>query len=251
MPDFLDRLGDELMRAASVPLAEPTTAPIARTPVRRLRGPGRISRQWLLVALALLVAGAGAAIATLGRPSPGPVPPKPGAPLTVNPEPAQLAAFAIVRRPQTAADEIPPEVPVALSGASGANLGLARRAEGGGGGEAWVIPGKGSMCLLSSWPARGAGGAACLPDAPAFTGELAVAAGSARAPGTVFLAGLVPDGADQVTVHLAGGAAVTVAARENVYLAALTGSPESVTFQGPHGPVRVEGLRLPAGAAGG
>ena len=241
MPDFLDRLGDELMRAASAPSAQAAAPRLAPSPIRRLRGPGRGRRRWLLVALALLVAGAGAAaIATKGRPSPGPVPPRPGAALATMPDRADRAAFAILRRAPTAADQIPLPTPIALSGASGANLGQARRAAGSGGAQAWVVPGRGSVCLIAAWPAQHAGGAGCVPDATATAGELVLESASRLAPGREFIAGLVPDRVSSVTVTLAGGGQRTAPVRENVYLLAIAGSAEAVTFEGPHGTVRLD-----------
>jgi hypothetical protein len=79
----------------------------------------------------------------------------------------------------------------------------------------------------------------------AIGGRLAVASASVRAPGTEFLAGLVPDGVATVLVRLHDGAVQRLAVRENVYMSALPGPVEAVTFAGPHGAVRVEGLGLP------
>jgi|GEM_PF-3175296 hypothetical protein len=245
MPDFLDRLGDELLRAAQAPRIAPAAAPITPAPVIRLRGPARRRPRWLLGMLALLIAGAAAAaIATKGRPSPGPVPPKPGATLAIEPEPAQLAAFAILRRPRVAGDEIPEGMPLALSGASGANLGLARRAQGSDGAQAWVVPGRGSMCLISAWPERKGGGGACGLDSSALAGRLAVASGSAQAPSRDFLAGLVPDGVARVAVNLPGGHTITAHVRENVYLIAVPRDAQTVTFTGPRGPVTLKDVGL-------
>jgi hypothetical protein len=248
MPDFLDRLGDELLRVASTPTAQAAPAPVASRPVRRLRGPARLRRRWLLTALVVLLAGVGAAIATSGRNSPGPVPPRPGAVIASAPDPADLASFGILRRPQAAEDQVPLGLPVALSGASGANLQLARRAPSHGDGQAWVVPGRGSMCLISSWPAEHSGGANCVPDAAARGGELVTESASGSAPGSEFIAGLVPDGVGTVTVQLAGGATLTLTVRENVYIAAISGDVAAVSFVGPRGAVRVEGLGLPGGA---
>jgi hypothetical protein len=251
MPDFLDRLGDELLSAARAPRTEARAPAIAPRAPRRLREARRTRPRWLLVALALLIVGAGAAaIATRGRQGPGPVPPRPGGALALTPDPADTAAFAILRRPQTAADQVPLELPIGLSGASGANLGLSRRAPRAGEAEAWVVPGRGSMCLISTWPASGGGGASCQPNAAAIAGRLEVSSGSRRARGTDFIAGLVPDGVSEIAVHLAGGRTRMAAVRENVYLVAVSGTPESVTFTGPHGVVRLEGVALPRGATG-
>jgi hypothetical protein len=254
MPDFLDRLGDELLNAARAPRTDalaPAVPALAPRAPRRLREARRARPRWLLVALALLIVDAGpAAIATRGRQGPGPVPPRPGGALALTPDPADTAAFAILRRPQTATDQVPLELPIGLSGASGANLGLARHASGAGGAEAWVVPGRGSMCLISAWPANRGGGASCQPNTAAIAGRLEVSSGSRRAPGTDFIAGLVPDGVSSITVNLPGGRTDTARVRENVYLIAVSGTPESVTFTGTHGVVKLEGVALPRGATG-
>jgi len=246
MPDFLDRLAEELVRAARAPATETIAPSLARPRVRRLRGPGHVRRRWLLAALALLIAGAtAAAIATRGRPTPGPVPPRPGAALTLVPDGADRATFAILRRPTSSADEIPLRLPLALSGSSGANLQAARRAAAPGPGEAWVVPGRGSVCLIAAWPAQHAGGSSCVPDAAAARGALYVSSGSARTPGVDYLAGLVPDGVRAVTVLLPGGLGTRVGVHENVYVVAVPGNPLAVIFAGPHGPVTVQRVGLP------
>jgi hypothetical protein len=249
MPDFLDRLGGELRRAAGDEPLQPAATlgsrpSRARDRARRL--PRLRARRWLIAALALLLVGASAAaVATRSGPTPGPVPPREGATLASAAEPSQLAAFSLLRRPQTGADQLTARNGAVFSGASGANIGLARRVAAGAGAGAWVVPGRRSMCLLATWPGSGAAGAACVPDAVAIDGRLAVASASVRAPGTEFLAGLVPDGVGSVLVHLGNGAVQRLAVRENVYVSALPGTVAAVTFAGPRGAVRVEGLGLP------
>jgi len=251
MPDFLDRLGDELQRAAraasaGAPVTEPAAPRIPRARRHRLRGAVHRRSRWLLAGIALLLAGAGgAAIAGGGRPDPEPAPPRAGAVLASGADARDLASFAILRRPQTEADQIPSQSPVALSGASGANLGLARRAQGLSEGRAWVVPGLGTLCLIADWPERHSGGANCVPDSAAAAGQLAGSSGTASAPGIEFIAGLAPDGVREVTLHLRGSAVTIVPVHENVYLIALAGAATSITFAGPHGQVRIEGLGLP------
>jgi hypothetical protein len=248
MPDFLDRLGEELQRAARTGAAEPATSRSPRTRRTRLRGAVHRRSRWLLAGFALLIAGAGgAAIAGGGRPNPEPAPPRAGALLANGADSRDLAAFAILRRQQSESDQIPTQSPVALSGASGANLGLARRAQGLGEDRAWVVPGKGTVCLIAEWPRRHAGGANCVPDAAAAAGALVGASGTASAPGIEFIAGLVPDGVQTVSFHLRGRGVTSAAVREGVYMIALAGSASSVTYAGPHGQVRIEGVGLPIG----
>jgi len=56
-------------------------------------------------------------------------------------------------------------------------------------------------------------------------------------PTVYFNAGIVPDGVTQVNVGVAGGATVTFPVPENVYMGALPGVPDSLSFNGPNGPV--------------
>jgi hypothetical protein len=249
MPDFLDRLGGELRRAAGEEPLQPTAtlgARPARARARARRLPPLHARRWLIAALALVVVGASAAaVATRSGPTPGPVPPREGATLASTPEPRQLAAFSLLRRAQTGTDQLTARNGAVFSGASGANIGLSRRVAAGAGAGAWVVPGRNSMCLLATWPGSGAAGAACVPDTVALDGRLAVASASVRAPGTQFLAGLVPDRVGSVLVHLRAGTVQRLAVRENVYMSAFPAPVEAVTFAGPHGAVRVEGLGLP------
>jgi hypothetical protein len=254
MPDFLDRLGDELQRAARAPRAE---APVTSTPPPRLprgrrprlRGVIHPRARWLLAAIVLLLAGAGgASIAGSGKPNPEPAPPLAGSVLASGSDAHDLAQFAILRRGQTEADRIPPQSPVALSGASGANLGLARRAQGFGEQRAWIVPGRGTLCLIAQWPARRAGGANCVPNTAAAAGQLVVVSGTQSAPGFEFVAGLVPDGVNVVSIHLRGRGVTSAAVHEGVYMAAIAGSAAALTFTGPHGPVSIEGVGLPVGS---
>jgi hypothetical protein len=252
MPDFLDRLGDELQRAARAGAGEragePAAPRIPRKRRARLRGAAHARSRWLLAGIVLLLAGAGgAAIAGGGRPNPEPAPPRAGAVLANGADARDLSAFAILRRPPAESDQIPAQSPVALSGASGANLGLARRAQGLGEGRAWVVPGNGTVCLIAEWPQRHTGGANCVPDAAALAGQLVGASGTASAPGIEFIAGLVPDGVGAVTLHLRGRAVTSAPVHEGVYMIALAGSASSITYAGPHGQVRIEGVGLPPG----
>jgi hypothetical protein len=247
MPDFFDRLGEELRRVTVAEALQPLPAPaalpgpLARRP-RRLREAGPLrGRRWLISFALLVVAGAGgAAVAIENEPNPGPVPPQAGASLVAAPEPGQLAAFAILRRPQTASDEIPRTVTAFLSGASGANRSLAHHIAGPEGISVWVMPGRGSMCMVTYWAHGKTSGSGCSKNAEAVGGGLYAALASVSAPGAQLLVGLVPDGVTQVTVHLRSGAEQQALVSENVYISVLHSAWQAVTFTGPHGPVEVQ-----------
>ena len=158
------------------------------------------------------------------------VPPGPTSPTATTIESSDLTAFGILRREQTATDHVPSSAEVVFSGASGANLALARRAEGLTEGEAYVVPGKGSVCLIAGE------GAGCTTNAAAAAGKLVLVSGGDKSPGTETIAVLVPDGVSTVSAHLSDGSAQSVAVHENVYLARISGSVTATSFTGPSGP---------------
>ena len=196
-------------------------------------------RSWFAVAglMSSLALAGGVALAAGGSPNAGPVPPGEGTALATTPGSADLAAFGILRREGTSTDAFSPRSPVALSGASGANLALARRAVGFTSGEAWVVPGKGAVCLVAESTTGPNGGAACGEDSQVTLGRLMQIAHSATAPGMQFVSGLVPDGVGSVSVHLADGTVDVLPVHENVYMGEVHGTVSSVSFSGPNGPV--------------
>jgi hypothetical protein len=280
MDDFLDRLGAELARAASSPAARPalsenhrgasedgflerlggelthafaatrvrhTATPMTARRRRRRRLPVR-SRRALLALAAALVLATGAAIATRSRWLPSSSPPEAGRSPAVLPSPAALRSFAILRRPLQAGDEVPTRTQLTLSGASGANLLLARRAHAPGIVGAWVIPGRGSVCLGVEY-ARREGGAACAVDARAIAGRLLMFSPWRSPAGRVLgetLAGLVPDGVARVRLTLADGSTNTVAVHDNVYATRLTHTyATSVQFTRAGVRVKIAHIALP------
>lgn len=186
----------------------------------------------------------------------------------VRPEPAitpeQAGHLGILRRARTPTDTLLPWDAYAAThspmAANGVNPLLSRRAIGVSEGGAWLIPGKGMICLesanaagirqaLQTMPAgasapretahvRGAlGNTACATNAEANRGFSAGTAGSAGAPGLTATAGIVPDGVESVTVTLSGGGEVKLPVHENVYMGEVRGWPASVSFLGSHGRV--------------
>ena len=164
--------------------------------------------------------------------------------------PEQAAALGILSRAQTPTDAIPqsgvaPLVDGSFVDRYGANVALARRADGLTAGAAWVVPGTGAVCLLSasSLNADGSpiagmpGGGVCTTTASVTAGTTYVVSGSRNDPGVEFLAGIVPDGVGSVTVSLADGTTVGIVVHENVYTAAIHGAISEVSFTGPNGPV--------------
>lgn len=234
MTDFLDRLGCELKRVADRPAAsQPSVRP------RSERYANRHLRAWLprhprrlrvaLIATGTVFAMTGAALAASGVLSPNTAPPEAGRMPAEHLEPSVPAAFAILRRPITKADHVPKADQVTFSGASGANVQLARRARGLTAGIGWVVPGRDDICIITaSETNQHQGGAGCTGDAAAIAGKLWLQGTTPTAPGMEFVAGLVPDGVPSVTLHLTTGSTMVVPVYENMYALELRGSVASV-----------------------
>jgi len=180
-------------------------------------------------------------------------------------DPADAAAFGILRQPVVAADAIPaammppndatndePSV-----GMMGANYALARKTTGlGGAGEAWVIPGDGVLCLRASASFQrtpnALGGEVCTSDKAALAGQLQALSGSpVNVPGIMLVTGLVPDGVTSVSATLADGQTQTVAVHNNVYMLEVAGpvSP-TISFSDASGQVTLSSFNTePAGGA--
>lgn len=184
-----------------------------------------------VVSCALAVAGVGLASGLSGSSTPFQPPTSTSGALATAPDSASTAAFSIMRRARTSADEISSHAIGGLSSASGANIALARRAHGFTNGEAWVIPGIGNECLWAESTTAKNGGAVCDGDSTATSGGLMLEAETPSAPGKVLIAGLVPDGIASVTVTLADGSAQALPVYENVYMQEITGEPKSVTVR--------------------
>ena len=207
------------------------------------------SRSLALRALGVLIASAAIAVAVATLTSgAGPASPPAAAP----PQPVhaavpevsavpqvQAAAFAILRRPRTAADAFAEIHPGA--GPFGANPMLARTALAPArpGGVVprlvSVVPAAGNVCLRILEAVRVAQWW-CTPTARARRGALIVAllppAPTPAAASTQFVIGLVPDGVRSVTVDGLGGGGHKLAVRRNVYATALYG-PQKITFKIP------------------
>jgi hypothetical protein len=198
--------------------------------------------------LALAAGAAGALGLSSAAPGPGPVPPLAEAGPVRAIEPSLSSQFALLRRSQSAADVVPGSIPVVLSQASGANLALARRVQGESGTEAWLIPGRGSACILARQAELDLGGAVCTSAGAAREGALNVQSANQAAPGWELVAGVVPDRAAQVTLHMSSGATAVVDVRENLYLAIVKGAVTAITGAGSAGPLSIPAMS--AAAAG-
>ena len=240
MPDFFDRLADELVRVASIPAVEgvaPLPAPArdrrwlnAHWRRRRLNGP--------LIAILALVGSVG----TIGGLAAAGVLPKiisdqqyaNGGRVQIDTAitPAEKAAFGILRRPRVPSDAYPRSL-LHLYGEiypqAGSNAGLSRRAQGLGS-PAWIIAANDNiLCLIA------VGGGDCSPLQPAERGLLATFNGGRKAHGGVRMAGVVPDGVSTVTIHSNNGSTVTVRVHDNVYVAFVPGGFESLWFRKRNG----------------
>jgi hypothetical protein len=217
MSNFIDNFYAELMRAHNVDRVE-HAAPMRSRRRRRFvkERLGRRSVGAVILASALLVGGAAIA-ATIQTPPPSNTPPGAGEPRAVLPDASAQTALGILQRPAASTDGIPPTDRVGFSGHSGANPDLARKANGLNGSSAWVVPGRGSICLIADSTITTLTSAGCNPDSSALAGELMLQSTATELPGVDYVAGLVPDGVKQVALELTDKQTVIVPVHENVY----------------------------------
>jgi hypothetical protein len=105
------------------------------------------------------------------------------------------------------------------------------------------------VCVLSSEPADDLGGAVCVPTASVAEGGLSVQSASHAYPGTELVTGVMPDGIQSVSLHLATGGSLTVPVHQNVYSTLVKAAIGSITGTGSAGTLTVEGLSASAAAA--
>ena len=145
----------------------------------------------------------------------------------------QAAAFAVLRRPQVAGDQLPedrwPALEGGMIGRLGLNPALARRVTTEAG-DVWVIPGNGFICHLDE------NGMGCNSTQVAVAKGL-VGWGSARPHEKTIVSGVVPDGVEQVTLISKRGTTKVAGVHDNVYGALLDGFLTSIRFSGPTGEV--------------
>lgn len=190
-----------------------------------------------VVLVALSVAGVAVSGAfPASTPSKPPAAPAGAAVATTVPQ-ADAQALSVLARPRTAADAIPAGIAPTFSAASGANVELSRKVETPDG-PVWLVPGTGSLCLVTR------GGAVCGAAASAAEGRLAQEESvEGAAPVKISevesapkeVSGVVPNGVETVTVHLLSGGTSTLTVHENVYMGVVGGSVSTVTFTGPNG----------------
>ncbi len=247
MTDVLDRIGDQLEQAELGLWRTAQTGQARRVSPVPKRAASWLRRHLIVVAALIGISGVAGGVAvadSLGERAINPQAWVEGQ--RVQPESAvssdQSAFLGILRRPRTPADALPPaEAHVFLdspAAANGANVTLARRAQGfSAGAAAWIVPGNGMICFIFDNPPAGGGGT-CQPDASVSSGGFPVLTGAAGAyPGISSVAGVVPDGVSEVTLAIIHKGTVVVPVHENVYMATIHGGLASVTYQGPNGPV--------------
>jgi hypothetical protein len=144
----------------------------------------------------------------------------------------QVRDFAVLRTHWRAADRVPAREHASLvaGGAAtrnGLNFRFSRvsRAEGG---DVYLVPGQGTVCITSQEADGSLGGQGCLTDAAAATGQAVMVDWNAQDPSSWFVSGVVGDGITQVTLTLADGSSETLPVSDNAYAAAVTTQPLSV-----------------------
>ena len=268
MSDPFDILHDELVRVAAHPHSRLTAERRSRGALMRAR-PRRWLRRPLILAIVLAGASASAGgLALAGTFSGGTINPQAWVDgQRVQPEAAMTAdqtAIAILHRPRVASDALYPYDSQVFTnspagGAAGVTVSLSRRVQGLTSGAAWVIPANdGVICLVAEnaqglaqdeepgpLPATHVPGASgvtyCAPASQVNTGWNVTYANTSNIPGWDYTAGIVPDRVSQVTVTAADGTTMSLPVHDNVWMGAVPGTPVSVTFNGPNGPVTSNG----------
>ena len=219
-------------------------APQVSLPGARPAGPARsLALRASLVCLA--AGGLAAGAATLSSNSSAPAPSAPAAvihaavPETSSIPAAEAAAFGVLRRPRTGADDFKQIRPGA--GPLGANPNLARTVLAPASRAdlvprlVSVVPASTGVCLrvLAS---QGYAQWWCVPTARAVSGSLIIAllppSPTPTAASRQFVLGLVPDGVKTVTIRSAGGVGHKLTVRSNVYATAAF-RPVSIAFKLP------------------
>ena len=193
----------------------------------------------------VVAGGIAAAVAASGS-DPNPLAGLDGGPTTpaqTAPSSLQTQAFAAFRREPTAADALPSGSVEDFADTyavkeAGANLALARRAKTAAG-AVWAVPGNGQVCLVTNADSvpdgaktLDASADGCAPDGDAAAGRLVLSTTyNGRTPAHEFVAGLVPDDVDAVTVVLSDGLEQRVPVHDDVYTFASEGTAvRSVEF---------------------
>lgn len=156
-------------------------------------------------------------------------------------DPAMAGDLAVLRGIRSAGDAMSPAAAGTIGPGAvdrfGANPGLSRKGTERSGETAFVVPGSTGLCLVVQQGQQG-GGAGCAPAADAVAGNLLISV-SDQAPDQpvhVVVAGLVPDGADSVTLTTVDGDAKRSAVSSNTFLFELDGQvPDRVSWNGPDG----------------
>jgi hypothetical protein len=245
MSDYSDRLLVEFRRTAEAALAERTSS--SRKLVRPRLASFRRRPAALVGSVAGIVIVAGGVAVAAATLSGNAAPPDAGAPRAVVIDSAARSAFGILRRDVGPGDAVPAEDPVTFSGASGANLALARRASGFAGIDAWVVPGTGSVCLLAGTESGSLGGAACAPDPEAIAGELKLTGTSDTEPGAELVSGIVPDGITTVALRLESRLVVHAPVHENVYATIVNGTVADAVLEGDGKRIDLGAINVPPG----
>jgi hypothetical protein len=149
-------------------------------------------------------------------------------------------SFAIIARPRTAADEMPPPARgVVVKGPGpdydGANPDLSRHAGAHVGKmDFWVVPGNDTICLVASAGQGGGGG--CTPTRFALAGgysHITGGTGFGTRPDDMVVYGLAHDGIDTVTLALSDGTR-EVPVVDNVWAAAADVTATGIVTVGGH-----------------
>lgn len=165
-------------------------------------------------------------------------------------DPALYQRFGVLRQPPSQSDALPGSAATSQAVRFGADLSQARRAlRTHSGDELFVVPTSGGLCLVSKLGR----GEECVPAGLVVQGQAAtsVVCAPGLPPGTVEVAGLLPDGASAVSARLTDGKTTAVELGQNVYVLDRPTNqplPESITWRDAAG-AHETATSMPADAA--
>lgn len=157
----------------------------------------------------------------------------------------QAQLIGALARDRQAGDDVPDSVRQGLGrtrelkrNRAGFNIDLARRVRTPGGSDAWIVPGRDQICLITTDPAGERFGFSidCEGLAQTTRGELSAewVTGDDPAEGKSTIIGVVPDGVAEVTIQERNGSPRAIPVQSNAYLVE-GGRPTAVTFNGADG----------------
>ncbi len=150
----------------------------------------------------------------------------------------EAAAFAVLRRPLLAGDAVPLGGALVERLGRGANVALARRADGGVGTPRWVIPAADGVCLTAELDGAFGGTCASLADAQAGREVMTMIGGPGRGSRETTVIALAPDDAVGASLVLPDGTMRPLRVASNTVEDTVMSEPAAIRWQLADGATR-------------